>query len=148
MIVFELICAARHRFEGWFSSAEDFNAQSGRRLIACPQCGDDSVRKLPSARIRKAEAAAPKASVREPARGTRAAQPAGRPASMNELIDFVLMNTEDVGAEFVEEARRMHREEAPRRDIRGTATGEQALELLNEGIAVMPLPVPPKGEWQ
>ena len=47
--VFNLGCSAGHRFEGWFASSEDFDAQSARRLIECPVCGDAEVSKLPSA---------------------------------------------------------------------------------------------------
>jgi hypothetical protein len=36
VIVFELICADRHRFEGWFASAGDFEGQKGRGLLSCP----------------------------------------------------------------------------------------------------------------
>ena len=55
MIVFELICAHRHRFEGWFASAEDFEGQKARGLLACPACGDSSIEKLLTAKIGKPE---------------------------------------------------------------------------------------------
>ena len=143
MIVFELICAERHRFEGWFASGEEFGAQKKRRLISCPLCGSDSVEKLPSARIRKSEAA--------PADGPRPARAHAEPgqagAALNELMNYVLVNTEDVGRRFAEEARRIHQEEAPRRGIRGTATREEAKDLVEEGIPIMPLPIPPRDEW-
>jgi hypothetical protein len=37
--------------------------------------------------------------------------------------------------------------EVPQRNIRGVATGEETQELLEEGIAVMPLPIPPHKDW-
>jgi hypothetical protein len=64
------------------------------------------------------------------------------------FVDQILQNTEDVGARFPEEARRIHYEEAPRRGIRGTASREEAEALADEGIAVVPLPIPPPEEWQ
>ena len=54
----------------------------------------------------------------------------------------VLEKSENVGERFAEEARRMHYNEAPARNIRGIATPEDAHALLEEGIDVMPLPVP------
>lgn len=144
MIVFELMCAEKHRFEGWFASGSDFDSQRERGLVACPRCSSDAVEKLPTARIRTSTAV-------EPAAARPAFVPAvqrQKPPTLNEMIDFVLKNTEDVGGRFAEEARRMHNEEVPGRPIRGTATGEEARELLDEGIPVMPLPVPPRGEWQ
>jgi hypothetical protein len=63
------------------------------------------------------------------------------------MIDAILLNSEDVGKEFPAEARRIHRKEARERNIRGVATGDETRELLEEGIAVMPLPIPPRKDW-
>ena len=54
----------------------------------------------------------------------------------------VLAKTEDVGDRFADEARKIHYGESAERGIRGQATPEQAEALIDEGIAVMPLPVP------
>ena len=40
MIVFNLACAHGHAFEGWFSSAENFEKQQTSDLVSCPMCGD------------------------------------------------------------------------------------------------------------
>ena len=45
MIRYALSCAAGHEFEGWFSSSEDYDAQSARRLVTCPICDSHEVRK-------------------------------------------------------------------------------------------------------
>jgi hypothetical protein len=58
------------------------------------------------------------------------------------MVRQVMANTEDVGQRFAEEARSMHYGESESRGIRGQATAEQTEELLEEGIAVMPLPLP------
>lgn len=141
MIVFELICPNHHRFEGWFASAEDFGDQKAGGLLSCPACGHSHIEKLPTAKIRKPEQQTPVA--------PQPAQPPvpRQPASLGELIDFILANTEDVGADFPEEARRIHNSEAPHRNIRGTATRQETEELLEEGVPVMPLPIPPQADW-
>ncbi len=54
----------------------------------------------------------------------------------------ILANTEDVGTQFAQEARKMHYGEADERAIRGQATRDETLELLDEGIDVLPLPLP------
>jgi hypothetical protein len=54
----------------------------------------------------------------------------------------VLEKTENVGDRFAEEARRIHYNEAPARNIRGVTTPEDAKALVEEGIEVMSLPVP------
>jgi hypothetical protein len=146
MIVFELKCPKNHRFEGWFASGEDFESQRRSGLLSCPTCGNASVSKLLTAKIRKSEAE----------QGTSGSAEHGKPEvpvaaldrrQMAALIDHVLAGSEDVGARFVEEARRIHRKEAPERSIRGRASAEDVDELLDEGIAVLPLPVPSREEW-
>lgn len=141
MIVFELVCPDRHRFEGWFASAGDFESQKAHGLLSCPVCNDSSIEKLLTAKIGKPEA--------EPQENPAlpATPGAVRPRNLDELIEYVLLNTENVGKEFPSEARRIHYREIPRRNIRGLATGEETQELLEEGIAVLPLPVPPRRDW-
>jgi len=64
-------------------------------------------------------------------------------AAWMHMVRQVMASTEDVGERFADEARRIHYGEAEERGIRGQATSEQAEELLDEGIAVVALPVPP-----
>jgi hypothetical protein len=59
------------------------------------------------------------------------------------MLDELLTKAEDVGKAFPEEARRIFYEEAPARPIRGEATAEEHDELVDEGIPVARLPVPP-----
>jgi hypothetical protein len=139
MIVFELICAERHRFEGWFGSAEDFDGQKHGGLLSCPVCGASKVEKLLTAKIGRADAEAPLAQPPVPAQT--------QTPSVQKMIDYVLLHTENVGKDFPSEARRIHRKEARERSIRGVATGEETRDLLEEGIAVMPLPIPPREDW-
>jgi len=141
VIVFELICTDRHRFEGWFASSGDFESQKSRGLLSCPVCSDSSIEKLLTAKIGKPDA--------EPAgeKADPAPAQAAVPGNLSELIDYVLLNTENVGENFPAEARRIHHKEVAQRNIRGLATGEETRELLEEGITVMPLPVPPRKDW-
>jgi hypothetical protein len=59
-----------------------------------------------------------------------------------DLARKVVATTTDVGDQFAEEARKMHYGEAEERSIRGKATVQETRELLEEGIAVMPLVLP------
>jgi hypothetical protein len=143
MIVFELVCNQSHRFEGWFVSPEGFDQQRDRGLLSCPACGTNEVAKLLTAKIAKHPAES------EHGHPTGAAAKPAAPAAINlaELIDYFLANTEDVGAEFANEARRIHSQQAPNRGIRGETSPEEAAELIEEGIPVLALPVPPKSKW-
>ncbi len=52
----------------------------------------------------------------------------------------IIRQTEDVGDQFADQARRMHHGEQEAKAIRGQATPADTLALLEEGIDVMPLP--------
>jgi hypothetical protein len=47
-----------------------------------------------------------------------------------------------VGEKFADEARKIHYGESQERNIRGQASREETEALQEEGIAVMPLPIP------
>ncbi len=68
-------------------------------------------------------------------------EPAQLQAALLKMVRHVVANTEDVGDSFPEEARKMHYGETEARNIRGHATPEETEELIDEGIAVMPLPL-------
>lgn len=145
MKVLDLRCEHSHGFEGWFGSEEDFASQLGRGLVECPLCGSKTVSRLPSApRLNLSNA-------REPTPQTPAASapaPAATPEAQQlqalwmKAVRHVMANTEDVGERFTDEARRIHYGDAPNRGIRGQASADQAAELAEEGIDVLPLPIP------
>ena len=144
MIVFDLICqSAGHRFEGWFASSEAFAEQQRRGLVDCPQCGSTAVSKAPMA------PAVPKKGSQLPAPAQTAPVVAGLPpealAVMEKLARMqaeALKQSRWVGEDFAETSRAIHYGERAAEAIHGQATLEQAKELLEEGVAVMPLPFP------
>ena len=142
MIVFDLICRDQHRFEGWFTSGEDFTSQQRRGLLNCPVCGGAHVEKLPAARIRK-QSTEPAVS----APGSAARSESGDKMDISRIIDYVLTHSEDVGKLFAEEARKIYYQDTPPRSIRGSATRIEAEELREEGIPVFSLPIPPVEGW-
>ena len=56
------------------------------------------------------------------------------------LRKHVVENSEDVGREFPEVARRIHYNEEESRNIRGRATPAEAEQLRDEGIETFTLP--------
>ncbi|ODP30593.1 DUF1178 family protein [Pandoraea sp. ISTKB] len=144
MKVFDLRCAHEHTFEGWFGSEDDYLSQQSRGLVSCPVCGDTAIVRMPSA-PRLNLSGATQASAVAPA---RAASPEVADAQRQlqtlwmKAVRHVMANTEDVGANFAEEARKIHYQEAPERNIRGTTSREEAEALADEGIDVMSLPLP------
>lgn len=146
MKVLDLACANRHSFEGWFSSEKDFQSQLTRGLVECPLCGDKAIVKLLSAPRFNLGASAPTRADDAPT-ATRPVESASRDAAMQaawfKMTRHLIDNTEDVGRQFAETARRIHYGEAEARDIRGQATRGEAESLLDEGIVVMPFVLPP-----
>jgi hypothetical protein len=139
MKVLDLQCPHDHRFEGWFASSDDFESQLSRKLVECPICGATEVSRLPSApRLNLSGATSTSSASKQKA----AADIGELQAHMMRALREVLDKTENVGDRFAEEARRIHYNEAPARSIRGVTTPEDAKALVEEGIDVMPLPVP------
>ena len=137
MIIFDLLCAHGHAFEGWFASGAEFDRQKEASLVTCPVCDGSDVERRPSARVRvtKAADAAP-----TPVPAARGDAIAGISPELLAKLREVVRNTEDVGERFPEEARKIHYDEAPPRSIRGQASREDAEALADEGIEFSPLP--------
>jgi hypothetical protein len=150
MIVFDLLCGDGHRFEGWFGSAEDFGRQRDRKLLSCPSCGSPKVSRVPSATRANLGAAAPKAVPVQPPAKTPEMEGkdpfAVAQMLYSRMLDDLLTKSEDVGKDFPAEARKIFYKESPTRAIRGQATNEEHEELVDEGIPVARLPVPPTGK--
>ena len=162
MKVLNLQCQHGHAFEGWFGSHEDYADQRERGLVCCPVCNDDAIVKLPSAprlNLGASEAVADQGPNGQGGQGGQAA--AGNTpdsaaaqalaqmpvqqlqATWMKMVRHVMAQTEDVGTRFAEEARKIHHGEAPNRGIRGQASRADTEALLDEGIEILPLPIPP-----
>jgi len=142
MKVLNLVCAEHHRFEGWFSSEDDYQTQVERSLLACPVCGDGAVSRLPSApRLNMSRQREPEAAAAAPIEAT-VPQVQQVQAEVLRVLRHMLENTEDVGERFPEEARRIHYGETEGRGIRGQASREEAEALADEGIEILALHVP------
>ena len=133
MIVYELACTNEHRFEGWFASADDYASQHAKTLIRCPVCDDAAIERRPSANVQVGRALVPAAE--RPATAV-----AGGEAEVMQKLRRMIAQTDDVGAAFPEEARKIHYDEAPARAIRGQATRDEAEALRDEGIDFLSLP--------
>lgn len=137
MIRFSLSCGQEHGFEGWFRDNAAFEQQAEAGQIACPTCGDTAVRKAimaPAVARTDTTAAAERAAKRT----------AMMMQVMRQVRQHVVNNFDNVGPKFAEEARRIHNGETEKRDIWGQATPDEAQELHEEGIPVLPLPEVPE----
>lgn len=149
MIVYDLTCADHgHRFEGWFASSEDFEAQQARALVTCPQCGCASVSKAPMApavprKGNQAPSQAPAQPEISPVAG--GALPAEVQAVLARLAEFqaeAIKQSQWVGDKFAEVSRAMHYGEQDPAPVYGQASLDEAKALVEEGVPVLPLPFP------
>lgn len=152
MKVLNLQCAHQHEFEGWFGSEDDFTSQMERGLVSCPLCGDAHIQKMLSAprlnlRASHQDTKVPTAPSENHAvaMGHHGGKPeaAAMQARVLKALREVMANTEDVGERFADEARAMHHGEVEHRQIRGQTSAQEALELMEEGVDVIALPMLP-----
>jgi len=147
MIVFDLCCKAGHRFEGWFASSAEFARQSERGLVSCPDCGSVAVDKAPMApavprKGNQLPQPAPARKDRHVARGPLPAELTEALVKLAQAQAKALENSRWVGEAFAEESRAMHYDGREPQAIHGRATADEAKELIEEGIAIVPLPFP------
>jgi hypothetical protein len=138
MIRYALQCAEGHAFESWFRDSAAYDGQAEAGLLSCPACG--------SARVRK-QIMAPSIAVQDEA----AKQPMAMAGTKDHEIRAMLRafrqhletHAENVGADFADEARKIHYGEVDERAIYGVASVEEAKSLHEEGIGVLPVPTLP-----
>lgn len=143
MIVFDLRCARAHVFEAWFASTAAYDEQRSRHLLICPLCGDAEIGKA---------AMAPNVGSKGNNRAVASAKiadappsPAAVKAALHMLARAqagMLAKSQWVGRTFATRARAMHDGAEPAAPIHGETTLSEAQALVEEGVAVAPLPLP------
>ena len=132
MILFDLVCDEGHGFEGWFPDSKAFDQQRKKGIVECPACGGTKVQKALQAPAvstsRKKEAV------------TAKRQMAAALNMLQEVRREVEANSDFVGNNFAEEARKIHYGESKKRDIHGQTTPDEAKELSEEGVDFTAVP--------
>jgi hypothetical protein len=148
VIVFNLSCTQHHYFDGWFRSTDEFQRQSSLGMVTCPICGDSEITKALSAPRINTGATQPERNATQTSVATTPAHevigasmvPSLQSHMLKQFKEFVLTNTENVGNQFAETARKMHYGEEAHRNIRGRVSIEESLALREEGIDTIGLP--------
>lgn len=156
MIVFDLKCEHSHTFEAWFKSSSAYEEQVLAGHVTCPYCDSAEISKAPMApniatkSNRRTELFPPeKPSAPTSITPVASQQPDGKLADLvqetEKMLDkvrtHVKENCDYVGDNFAEEVRKIHYGESQERGIYGESTKEETVELLEEGINVLPLPM-------
>ena len=145
MIQYTLKCADGHEFDSWFQSAAAYDKLVSAGMVSCVVCGAAKVEKaIMTPRVRTARGAVTRPERSEPPAPGPLSQPAS-PAeqAMANLRKKIEQSADYVGGDFASEARAMHDGETPTRSIYGEAKMEEAKQLIDDGVPVMPLPFSP-----
>lgn len=145
MIRFTLRCAEGHGFESWFASGDAFARLKQAGQVVCPDCGSSRVEKaLMTPRVRPSRKASGMTEDANPVAVAATPEPDPEIAeAIRKLKEHVETNSEDMGDRFAAEARAMHLGDVDARSIHGQATREEARELIEDGVPVLPLPFIP-----
>ncbi|MDR1044721.1 MAG: DUF1178 family protein [Candidatus Adiutrix sp.] len=141
MLIYDLICAQGHRFEGWFSNLDDLERQLSEKLLLCPVCGDGSISRRPSTfglqRFARPEREKPEK--RPDLTGAEQLQELFR--RWAEFSSRLERDFDDVGPDFTDEALKIHYGVSARRNIRGLSTEAQEEILKKEGVDFFKAPI-------
>ncbi len=136
MILFDLKCDKNHKFEAWFASSSNYEDQLKNKLIVCPYCNSTKIEK---------SLMAPNINTKGSSKNNK--KDNKKVISQQKLVNqikkfrkFIEKNTDNVGKNFAEEARKIYYGETKSRPIRGESTENEAQELVEEGIPFSKLP--------
>ena len=135
MIVYDLVCTAAHRFEAWFGSGADYDAQKARGLLECPLCGCGQVDKAVMA-----PAVPAKSNQQRQSQSLALAEPAEQMLMLQRAFEA---SSDYVGDRFAAEARAIH-QAGETRSVHGEATADDVKALRDDGVPVLPLPFRPR----
>ena len=131
MIKYSLICDNDHVFEAWFSDSESFEKQNKKNLISCLTCSSSKIKK---------DIMAPRISSGKQKTNRLNQKKDKIEMILNKVRKHVESNFDYVGDKFADEARAIHYGEKEEREIYGETSIDDAVELIEEGINVEPLP--------
>lgn len=143
MILYDLRCRKGHVFEAWFRDSGTYEAQVSAGEVPCPTCGTAKVEKA----LMAPNVAGTKKRDRDPV-PTKAAMETKEAAetrkALVEMRKKIEANFDYVGANFAEEARKIHYGETDPRSIYGETSQEEAKALDEEGVEVQRIPWLPR----
>ena len=133
MIKYLLKCNNKHEFESWFSESKEYEKLKKKNLIECIFCTSKDVSKSimsPNIVVKK-KAEEKKFNNKEFNKIKK---------DLIRMRKFIEKNFKFVGDKFPKEAREIYYDNKKNKNIYGTATLEERLELEEEGIDLASIP--------
>ena len=131
MIKYNLKCENDHNFDAWFSDSSNFEKQNKKNLILCPKCSSTKIEK---------NIMAPNIGSKKQSYTNALKTEKNIEKIIKNIRKHVEKNYEYVGNKFADEARAIHYGEREEREIYGETSIEEAVDLIEEGVNVTPLP--------
>ena len=133
MIKYLLKCSNKHEFESWFSDSKEFEKLKKKSLIDCIFCQSKKIDKsIMSPNIAaKEKNAEKKFNIKEFNKIRK---------DLLKIRKFVEKNFEFVGDQLPKQVREIYYNNKKNKNIYGTATAEEKLELEEEGIDLASIP--------
>ena len=131
MIKYNLKCESNHNFDAWFSDSSNFDEQNKKNLIFCPKCNSTKIEK---------NIMAPNIGSKKQSYTNALKTEKNYEKIIRNIRKHVEKNFEYVGNKFADEARAIHYGEKEEREIYGETSVEEAVDLIEEGVNVSPIP--------
>ena len=133
MIKYLLECKKKHQFESWFSDSKEFEKLKKKKLIECIFCQSKNVDKsiMSPNVVSKKKISYKKFNDKEFSKLKK---------ELFRIRKFVEKNFEFVGDKFTKEVREIHYNNKKNRNIYGSVTSKERLELEEEGIELASIP--------
>ena len=133
MIKFLLKCSNKHEFESWFSESKEYEKLKKKKLIECIFCKSKNIDKsiMSPSVVGKIKSVERQFSNKEFNKIKK---------DLLKIKKFVEKNFEFVGDKFPREVREIYYDNKKNKNIYGTVTAEEKLELEEEGINLASIP--------
>jgi hypothetical protein len=133
MIKYLLICRNKHEFESWFSDSKEYEKLKKKNLIECIFCQSKNINKS----IMSPNIASKDKIIDEKFKSKEFNK---IKKDLLKIRKFVEKNFEFVGEKFSKEVREIYYDNKENKNIYGTVTSKEKLELEDEGIELSSIP--------
>ena len=131
MIKYLLKCNKMHEFESWFSDSKEYEKLKKKNLIECIYCNSKNVEK---------SIMSPNVVASNMEKTINNKEFADFKKNLTKIKKYIEKNFEFVGDKFPQEAREIYYDNKKKKNIYGTATLKEKIELEEEGIELATIP--------
>jgi len=131
MIKYNLTCQCKKTFESWFASSAEYDVLKRKGFISCIYCESKNVNK---------SIMAPNLSSKSNKSLEKTKVQKNIIKKLSNFRKYIEKNCENVGDNFLKEAKNIYYDNKKSKGIYGKATPEETAELLDEGIEVITIP--------